>query len=330
MSKRRHLKTALPFFKLAFSLLLAWLVYRRVDVHQLKETLLSFSPGLLLLIYLLFLLNTCISAAKWRIFLHADGIHVPFRTLLGSYMIGTFFNIFLPSSIGGDAYRIYDISRHSPSAAHSFASVMADRLTGFLALVSLGLLAGLVGYSRLPEKKVIILPMAVCAALVLVIWLIYQQTILRNLLRATGLNRSSRLNAFADRVLGSFSAYKQRPGLFHMVMGLSTAFQLIAVFCIFMIAHALFIDIPLIYFYIFVPMVTLMEALPISIYGLGVRDLTYVLFFTQVGHTEVEALSMALAYLILTLLYSLAGGVVLLLRPAPPRLEPEPVEHGTH
>jgi hypothetical protein len=63
-----------------------------------------------------------------------------------------------------------------------------------------------------------------------------------------------------------------------------------------------------------VPLITLVEALPISIYGIGVRDATYALFFCAVGVPRVEALSMAVAYVMVTLLYALGGGVLFLLR----------------
>ena len=75
-----------------------------------------------------------VAAWKWQIILRADNVHVPLPRLVASYLVGTFFNIFLPSSIGGDAYRIYDVARDSGRSASSFSSVLADRLSGFLAL----------------------------------------------------------------------------------------------------------------------------------------------------------------------------------------------------
>ena len=56
------------------------------------------------------------------------------------------------------------------------------------------------------------------------------------------------------------------------------------------------------------------EALPISIFGIGVRDSLYVFFFVQGGATREEALAMALVYVLITLVYSLVGGVIFLLR----------------
>jgi hypothetical protein len=100
-------------------------------------------------------------------------------------------------------------------------------------------------------------------------------------------------------------------------MAISLLFQISAVFGVFLISRSLGIRVPLVYFYIFVPVVTVLEAIPITIYGIGVRDATYVFFFTQVGHTKVEALSLTLAYVAITLTYSLLGGLLLLIRRTP-------------
>ena len=108
-------------------------LYRHVDFAAFRAALAGLKWGWLPLIYALFFLNTTLSSWKWQMLLRADGVRVPLGSLLASYLIGSFFNLFLPSSIGGDSYRVVDASRHG-GAAKSFASVFADRLTGFLAL----------------------------------------------------------------------------------------------------------------------------------------------------------------------------------------------------
>ena len=71
---------------------------------------------------------------------------------------------------------------------------------------------------------------------------------------------------------------------------------------------------PFIYFCIFVPLITLGEALPVSVFGIGVRDSLYVFFFAQGGASREQALSMALVYVLITIVYSLVGGALFLLR----------------
>jgi len=98
-------------------------------------------------------------------------------------------------------------------------------------------------------------------------------------------------------------------------MLVSFVFQFTVITCIWLLSLGLGFDIPYFYFCVFVPFVSLMEALPISIFGLGIRDASYVFFFTRVDLPEVQALTLALAYVVVSLVYALSGGVIFMLRP---------------
>ena len=159
------LKKIMPVLRVAISLLLMFLLYRRVDLAEVRTIFTETRLPLVLLLFAMLLLNTVISAFKWQLLLRADGIRIPLRSLVSSYLVGSFFNIFLPSNIGGDAYRIYDVAQFSKRTAHSFASVLADRLSGFVALVLLGFLFGLTGYRKLPDPEVLAIPLLAFLAL---------------------------------------------------------------------------------------------------------------------------------------------------------------------
>ena len=92
------------------------------------------SLGYLGVVGCIVLVNIVLSSLKWRILLLSDQINIPLSKLVVSYVIGSFFNVFLPSTIGGDSYRIYDIMRQSGQGVRTAASVFADRLSGFIAL----------------------------------------------------------------------------------------------------------------------------------------------------------------------------------------------------
>ena len=293
--------------------LVAWL-YSRVDLGDILSTFRSVSPGLILVILALFFVNTLISSIKWRILLHADGIDVPLWTLLMSYLVGTFFNLFLPSNIGGDAYRIYDVAKLSDRAANAFASVFADRLSGFVALVVLGAAAALGAYRVLPDKTLILFVLLAFGGILLLLWSLTQERLLRWGMKVTRIDRVAPLQRFFDKFMGSIQVYRTHPGLLGKVLGISFCFQFTAIFCIWLIARALQIEASLLLFFAFVPIISLLEALPISVYGLGIRDGSYVFFFGYAGIVEEQALAMAVLYVALTLVYALTGGVIFLFR----------------
>jgi len=321
-------KRLLPLAKLAFMALLLAFLYRKVDFGEFRSALAGFRWGWLPLIYAMFFCNTVLSSKKWQLLLRADGVRVPLPSLLGSYLVATFFNLFMPSSIGGDAYRVVDARRHG-GAAKSFASVFADRLSGFLALASWGLLFSAIGWSRLPDKRILWLPVLVFLAMATLVFAIVQRRALTAVLRFLRFHHIPKLEVFIHRVLDSVAIYRGSGALLARVFSISLFFQMMAIIIIFSMSRAMGWKVPFIYFSIFVPLITLGEALPISIFGIGVRDGLYVFFFAQGGATREEALAMALAYVLITTVYSLVGGLVFLLRrPAPAAIGSPPPRSG--
>ena len=288
-------------------------LYRHVDFVAFRSALAGVKWGWLPLIYGLLLMNTTLSSLKWQLLLRTDGVRVPLNSLLSSYLIGTFFNLFLPSSIGGDSYRVVEASRHG-GAAKSFASVFADRLTGFLALAIWGLLFSAVGWSSLPDKRILWLPVLVFGLMATMVFALVQRTWLVAVLRFLRFDRLKKLDAFLHRFLDSMAGYHADRPLLAKVFSISLFFQMMAMVIIFCISRAMGWQMPFIYFSIFVPLITLGEALPISIFGIGVRDSLYVFFFSPGGASREQALSMALVYVLITTAYSLLGGVLFLLR----------------
>ena len=288
-------------------------LYRHVDFAAFRSALAGVKWGWLPLIYALLLMNTTLSSLIWQLLLRTDGVRVPLPSLLSSYLIGTFFNLFLPSSIGGDSYRVVEASRHG-GAAKSFASVFADRLTGFLALAIWGLLFSAVGWSSLPDKRILWLPVLVFGLMATMVFALVQRTWLVAVLRFLRFDRLKKLDAFLHRFLDSMAGYHADRALLAKVFSISLFFQMMAMVIIFCSSRAMGWQMPFIYFSIFVPLITLGEALPISIFGIGVRDSLYVFFFSQGGASREQALSMALVYVLITTVYSLLGGVLFLLR----------------
>ena len=300
--------------KILVSAVLLFFLYRRLD---LDDCLLRFR-GLRVLpmvgFFGLLLFNTAISAAKWRILLSADHTHVPFLKLFTSYFIATFFNVFLPSNIGGDAYRIYDISRHSSKPVNTVASVFADRLSGFIALSLFGFVFPLLGLGLIDERGVLFMPLAVFTVLAALVWLLFQKKLLRAVLNMPPWRRWERLKVAVEKFLGSVDAYRRRSSVMARVMSVSFVFQFAVIIAVYLLGRALELEIPFFFFCMFVPLISLLEAVPVSIYGLGLRDSGYVFFMTQIGRSREDAAAISLLYVAATLVYSAIGGIILLFR----------------
>lgn len=313
MQSSKKSKLILPV-KLAISISLLFIFYRRITVDQLMETLASARPAFLAPMLLVLLFNSFISSVKWHIFLAASGIHARLRRLFGTYLAASFLNIFLPSNVGGDFYRIYDTSVKTADPARSTASVLADRISGFLAIVILGITGSIFGTGAGSSPVSAIIPAAVFCVLIAGTILIYQKSVLMNLLKVSGLCKFKFMAGKLDAFFDAFQEYRRHPRLFLKVMSLSFTFQFGVIFFVFLISEAINLEIPFVLFCIYVPLVSLLEAVPLSIYGLGFREAGYVFFLRAAGHSEGEALSVSLLYLVITLIYSSLGGIILATR----------------
>ena len=307
-------KVLLLICKLLFSGGLLFLLYRKIPLQDLQGLLASVEYWFLLPISVLLFVNTVLSAWKWRLLLLADGVNIPLSTLTVTYLIGSFYNLFLPSSIGGDSYRIYDIAKKSSDGVRSAASVFADRFSGFLALVILSLISSILVAREFNNLMFFFGPLLILFLLLALLTALIKQKPIRLFLRVSRLDRFAVITRLVDKFFLSFQCYGADRRLLARVMGISFAFQLSVICIVYLLSLALHASVSFFYFSAFVPLITLLEALPVSIYGLGLRDVGYVFFFGWAGMTNLETRSLALLFLGITVSYSLLGGIVYLVR----------------
>ncbi len=307
-------RTVLTAAKLLFSLLLLAFLYRRIPIAEIAGVLTGANVLWLLPIAVLLLTNTLISAAKWQLFLRSDGIHLPLSTLTASYLIGSFYNMFLPSNIGGDSYRIIDIAGRSQQTARTAVSVLADRLSGLLAMVCLGVVSAIFAGSRWGNPFFFVIPLTLLVLMVAVIGALFKQTPFTTLLSLCRLDRIPVVRRMADKLLLSTAIYSADRPLLVKAMLLSFLFQFSVCVIIFMLSKVIHCQTGFVYFCMFIPLITLIEILPISINGIGLRDAGYVFFFGSVGMGDLQTRALALLFLAMTTCYSMCGGIVHLVR----------------
>jgi uncharacterized protein (TIRG00374 family) len=324
-------KSALLCGKIVVAAVLLLLVYHHLSVDEVALHLRKLRVSPLVGFAVLLFANTFLSALKWKCLLEADGIRFSMARLFGSYLIGTFFNLFLPSTVGGDTYRIASIGRDR--MVKSTAAVLADRLSGLIALATICTVSAAITYQAMGRRIFIALPLLLLLAqLGLAIALLSPEST-RRLMASLGFGRIPHLMPFVDRLFISFQTYRKHPGLIVRILGISFLFQFLVIIAVFCLSRALAFDVPLVGFLVFVPIITILESIPISIYGLGLRDAGYVLFFKQVGlpSAEAHALAMSVLYVLMTAGYSALGGILLAYRmfresaPQPPIVDSSPI-----
>ena len=133
--------------RLVVSAGLLWVLFGKLDSGWSSSVVPPFTGQTALWLlgaFLFTFLGVVLSALRWRAVLNALGQHPRMRRLLSHYFAGQFLANVLPSTIGGDALRVSRLSRDNGESPTSFASVVLERLTGWLVLPVITLVALLV------------------------------------------------------------------------------------------------------------------------------------------------------------------------------------------
>jgi uncharacterized membrane protein YbhN (UPF0104 family) len=304
-------RTLLLVAQLAVSAgLLAYLL-SQADVARLLLLWADVRQPLLWLALALQFGGVLISSLKWWLLLRAAGQRVPYGWAVRTYLIGQFFSNFLPTQIGGDAVRVYYLSRRIGRPALAIASVFVERVTGFLALtviagVALALSSG--ALSGAPELLAGVLACVLAAAAGLVVafaapWLARLAT---RLPLPDVLAWRRRIRSFADS-MATFYAY---PGTLALVVALAFGYQIAWVAENYVAARALGAAVPVSIVALMVPVSDIVGLVPIFFNSLGAREGTFVLLLGQVGVPAESALAISFLIFAVRLVASLVGGVL--------------------
>ena len=307
-------------FRCVISIALIAFVLHKVNFAELGRDLSRIDWRLALLASLLAPLMIASLAFRWRIFLRQQGIVLPYGTVFSLTWAGQFFNSCLPGSTGGDVVKIYQLCRLAPDRkARAAASVIVDRFSALVALAvltvgalaidpaPLGKIEELAGSAK---YKLIILVSAVLAAAVAAL-------ILYHLVRSTH---------WHGRLQRMYAALKTSlvisPALF-AAMAISFGIHCLNFFIAFLFARALGIGITYSQILLIFPVVLLLVMFPVSVNGLGVREVLFTFYFNHLhiafaGNTDANVANtvVALSAVLFSndLLWSLPGGLWYVLR----------------
>jgi uncharacterized protein (TIRG00374 family) len=260
-----------------------------------------------------------LSSIRWQIIAGPLGFRRPLRHYISFYFIGMFFNLVLPTSVGGDVVRALYLDGRSGRRLDAFLSVFVDRLSGLLVLIAMACVAAALCPLDLPQW----IPWSVwsiglCAALGLAGLLMLAARRVRAGSRQPSLPRRPRKDRL-DRFLAQLPtvlAMALRP----VPLTLSLCVQVANVALVWLVGLALDAPVPAAYYWILVPLVTLMTLVPISLNGMGVREGGTVLLLAPLGVPAATALSLSFLWFAAFTAASLFG-VVLYLFGRFPRFE---------
>jgi uncharacterized protein (TIRG00374 family) len=299
--------------KIVISLGLMAYLFIRMDLDQVAEALKSANYWYLLPATLFFIAAMSNAGLKWYILLQAQGIRVPFRAVLGYTYVGFFFNNFLPANVGGDVVRGYGLARYTEQGAEAAVSVVVDRIVGLMAFMSSAVVASLVAIYVMGQEN--LQQVEIAALIGLGIIVAGFAVILSRRLRSvvSHLFEWRILAPFApvyNRLSEALNAYRHSYAALALAFCAALLTMVLTSFTDYFIVQALGGGIPLIYIFIFNPIIAFVLAFPISIGGLGVTQAVYPFFYGLVGVPANLAFTVSLIKQLIIYVTSLIGGVL--------------------
>ena len=315
---RQLLLTAL---KLLVSLGLLGVLFARTDLASLWNSVRTASLPWAVAALGLYLAQMVVGAWRWGLLLDAQVVSVRRHSLMGSYLVAAFFNNFLPSNIGGDVIRIRDTAKPAKSTTLAAMVVLVDRGIGLLGLVLVAAMGATAAVGAGGARTVPVLPSWLWATF-LVATLVSAPAVLSPagvgwLLQPLKVFHPEWVGCQISRLTDILGRFRERPSTLLNAFAGAVVVQGLLVMFYAAVARSLNIPIALSHLAVIVPVSFVVQMLPVSVNGFGVREATFSFYFARLGLPLESAMALSLGSTALVMLFSLSGAAVMVARRAP-------------
>ncbi len=304
---------ALAAVKVAVLALSAWFLGRIVNWTDFWRALREVSPWAMAAAVILNLLSALLMAGRWHLLILGAGHRLPFGIVAAYNFLGMFFNQILPGSVSGDVARMWCLGGKHTSWKESAGIILWDRILGLAALILTALVFLPLHYGRAMGGGT---AAAVWGWLLLafVFFLSLQHRGLLGLVERAGLLawrklRPGRESAAAGLFLGLRKFLTDRPLMLKSIL-ISLVVRVMWLLGAWILSLSMGLAVPLSYFFFFIPLIELVRMIPVSIQGLGIRELAFVFFLRPLGVSAAEATVLSLLFFTALTLAGLIGGLL--------------------
>lgn len=289
IKQRKHLITAL---KISISAVLIYFIFSKINIGDVVQTIRQTQPLYLLLAILAFVLSKVIASFRLNLYFHELKIYLTQKSNLKLYLLGMFYNLFLPGGIGGDAYKGYLIKKKFDIETKKVVAVLVlDRLSGMLLLfIYACLLALFLNQVNIPFLKIASLFGLILS--VIIFWFL-----------------NKKFFTYALPVFWSSFGYSS----------LVQLFQLISAFFILKALHLEYNTVA--YLFIFL-ISSIVSVLPLTIGGIGSREVTFFYGAVWLALDQNASIGISMVFFLITAIVSLTGIVYHFRKPQLDTLKP--------
>jgi uncharacterized protein (TIRG00374 family) len=300
--------------RVLISVTLLGLLFYHSNTQNIAKLFISMDFSLLIPCYLLVLLIHLIASYRWFIFVKVDYPQVPVSKLFSFYLVALFFNNFLPTAVGGDVVRTVDLYKYIGQGKTAVVSVFMERFAGMTAQIFVAFIAILIGYRYFREPTVLWLVCGISISYLLFLLGLFNRRIVSVFINLLSVWRLPRVPDLLSGMYKLFLRYRADRFAVLKALILSVVIVLVSIITFYLLSLALRLSVPFTYFVIFLPIMTIVSMVPISLGGLGVREGIGVFLFSRAGLSASDAFGLSLSWSAILILVSLLGGMIFALR----------------
>jgi uncharacterized membrane protein YbhN (UPF0104 family) len=300
--------------KLAVSALLLWFVLSRLTWTEVRLALADPRWTWLAAALAVYGVSAWGGAVQWSWILRRAGLATPAGEMRRLYLVGLFFNNFLPANIGGDAWKIVDLGRREGCPGRVFCATLLDRLVGLAALTVFAVVAALACVVAGVTLPVVTWILAVVLVALMGGLAVLVSGRLRS--RLPVVLRRLRLRTVADRaeaVVAEFAVYRRHPAWLGRVFLFSVGVQALRMAVHLLVAWGLRLDPSadeVLQLAALIPLLALSLTLPVTVNGIGLREWVTGALLVSTGLGEQQVVAMEMMAFLVMVAFSLVGGVL--------------------
>jgi len=283
---------------------------RKISLDELVELVAGMDVRLIVAAMAVFFVSNVLGALQWYRLMRSSRVVVSFGQAFRFYFVGLFFNNFLPANIGGDAVKVYDVTRLGGSVYQVVAVTLLDRVFGIFTLCLLALVA-LIAADRIQHVETgALYALIFIGCMTPILGFYFIEPLGKLLRRLIAMVRPLAVDRRGAEILDHMSEFKGRRGFVMSLIGLSGVIQALRVSTHVLVALSLGVavdrDVALLFF-VFVPLLSLAMIPPITINGLGVREGLGIVLFAQAGIGRTDAFAIEFVTYLVSVTISLVG-----------------------
>ncbi len=325
MSKipKRLRKVLITAVKFAIAAALLAFVLKDHDWQKFGEKILGANKPLLTVALCCYFASMLVIALRWWLLLRTQDISIGLWEVIRLTFLGQFYNAVVPGTVGGDLFKAYFAAKHTPHKGAAMITVFVDRLMGLTVLALLAsvmlvilLISGESTFQEL-QKPSIAAAVALGAVIMLLMFLLSSR--LRRLFRLQKIYERLPIAHHIRSAGEAARRFRQRWGDLLIAIGVTMVAHGLWILGVLLIGQSFPLQIPWYHYFVYIPLIYIIGAVPITPGGIGFVEGAYVIFFASTLVSNQDVLDLALVARGFDIIRGLPGAIVVLTGPKLPK-----------